>query len=304
MAKKSKTSNSEIKKNTVLFLVEGDSDQHALEYSIQELFDVVDSRYRIVFAKQKQPVEVVDDEDDESIVLNEDDENSEEEYDDDELDDDEKEKFGGDVTTAYGVWPKNIEYIINNRFFVPVIHKENLYAKRLLKVIQIVDLDGAYIPDESLVPYEEERYDFDKFFYNTERQVIEGDPIKAAKRNYHKRKNIDALVSKNVIHIQGREVPYSIYYFSSNLDHVINQDANLNGGKVNAADRFAEKYYDDLEGFLTFFDEYNSGEFRGLDYEESWNLVRDRTKTYSIQPGTNLHLLLREILEKRFSLPK
>lgn len=293
------------KKNTVLFLVEGDSDQHALENSIQELFDTLDPKYRIVFAQQKHRAEPDEGADDESTIIESEDDNLGYGFDDyTEGTEDENDEYGGDITTSYGVWPRNIEHEISQRFFVPIINKENLYAKQLLQVIQLVDLDGAYLSEERLVPFAPERKDRSKFYYNTDRLLIEGDPGKISKRNYHKRKNIDYLVSRETIHIQGKEVPYAIYYFTSNLDHVIHQNANLEGSKVSAADAFAAQFYDNLPGFINFFDKFDSGEFCGLGYEESWALVRDMTCARSIMPGTNLYLLLRELRDKVFPLPR
>ena len=320
MAKKIKPK-AEIKKNTILFLVEGRSDKLALELPLQDLFDRVDPRYKVIFALMKHRVEPPCDEDDDlpEEIENEDDtaadayadereEDAEDESeDDDEYDDDDNfdiaYDFGGDITATRDVWPRNIEKEISHRFFVPIIRKENVYARRLLKVIQIVDLDGAYLPEEALVPYAQQRAGMEGLYYNTEQNVIEGDPQKISRRNFHKRANLDALVSKNEIHIQNHKVPYAVYYFSSNLDHVLHHNAN-NKNKINMAEDFSMRFLDDPYGFCEYFNSIVPPAFAGLCYEETWDLVRESAGRLSIQPVTNLHLLLNEILNGEFPEPK
>ncbi len=272
--------------NIIVFLVEGDSDQIALEHGLSELFFSVSLDYEIRFLQQQRIVNSSGDEMDDSV----------EEDNGDDLPEDEEYKFGGDITTSSYVTPNNIETKIANRFIKPAVKEGGgFYEKRIAKIIQIVDLDGAYLTDDQVVPLSADRSDWDGIFYNTEDGVIETqDREKAIDRNERKRKNLDYLISltENGIKIKTHTIPYEIYFFSSNLDHFINKDANMKCGKRAYADRFNRTYGLFTEKFCKYFlDDPDS--IGHMGYYESWDEIKQGVN--SVKRFTNIDCLIKKL---------
>ncbi len=185
----------------------------------------------------------------------------------------------GDMTSRNGVTPVNIAAEIGN--FVKRYSEKYFYDQNdFLEVVQIVDMDGAYINDKAIV-----RAVNGKTVYLKDR--IEVDiPERIIHRNRKKRDNLNRLISLNKV---WGSIPYSIYFFSSNLDHVIHNDANLpDNKKESQAARFAKIYLNNNAGFLRFInDPVLSG---GSTYKESWTCIR--TGLNSLHRCTNLSVFL------------
>lgn len=114
------------KRKIVLFLVEGKSDREALQLAIPELYDEIDEDIEVYFPIIRK----------------------------------EEEEKGGDITSTnyenkqgkhYWVHPSNIEEAIYELFLDDFFDKEKILPKDISEIIQIVDTDGAYIPDECVV---------------------------------------------------------------------------------------------------------------------------------------------------------
>ena len=85
------------------------------------------------------------------------------------------------------------------------------------------------------------------------------------------------------LHMVLKTIPYSVYYFSSNMDHVRYNQANLTPKeKDDLADLFDEEYADKPEEFVRFMRE-SSFTVRGT-YEDTWDFIRldkNSVKRYS-----------------------
>ena len=284
MAKKDKN-----KKRTpiyIVFLVEGDSDIIVLQTPISELIFNKNPDYEVRFLLQHRLINKSGDEMDDL----------EEESEDEEII--EEYAVGGDITSSSFVKPKNIEERIRKRFITPATKSEGLYPKYIAKIIHIVDLDGVYIPDENVIPLSPERAGQDGIYYDGEKGIMEAPSIKnAIQRNTDKRKNLDYLLSLHdqKIKIGSKMIPYEIYYFSSNMDHYVNNDPNLKKGKRAAADHFLRrKINNEASLFCSFFlnDEDSLGK---IGYWESWDEIKKGTN--SIRRHTNIDCLIRRLLE-------
>ena len=283
MAKRSKEKREKPQANVILFLVEGDSDVIALETPLALLIDEKHPEYQVMFLQQHKLVnqngdEMDDDPDDDFIP--------EAKYD-----------IGGDVTTTPCDNPEKIVQKINSRFIQPAINNEGIYPKRIARIIQITDLDGAYIPDEGVRGYQPEREGYKKPYYNANQRVIETNYIEGIiERNRIKRRNTDYLYSltNEGIKIKQKTIPYEIYYFSSNLDHFINNDANIKEGKRDLADRFLRTYGLETEEFCKFFFE-DAGSIGKMGYSESWDMIREGSN--SIGRYTNIDCLIQKLLD-------
>lgn len=274
--------------NIVAVLVEGESDQIALETSLSELIFTVFPDYQVFFLLQQRLVSSSDDELDDSN-----------EADEDESCEDQKYKYGGDITTSSFVNPSNIETKITNRFIKPAVKAgSGFYPKRIAKIIHIVDLDGAYLSDECIVPLSPDRSNRESPYYNSDAYIIETQKIdNIIDRNKRKQKNLDYLLSLSDqgIKIGTRTIPYEIYFFSSNLDHFINHDANIESGKKYYADRFLRTYGLDTEQFCQYFFD-DSASIGYMGYYESWAEVKCGTN--SVRRYTNIDCLIRRLQEE------
>lgn len=68
-------------------------------------------------------------------------------------------------------------------------------------------------------------------------------PDHVKERNLCKSANLDVLTSLSSIKIGSKKIKYSVYYFSSNLDHFLYRDANSDEhGKVRRAAEFSMKH--------------------------------------------------------------
>ena len=281
--------------NIVVFLVEGESDQIALESGLSELIFTAFPDYEVRFLLQQRLVNAagdeLDDSNDEGDDLSEDDEV--------ELIEEEEYKLGGDITSSSFVTPTNIETKITNRFIIPAVKAGGgFYEKKIVKIIQIVDLDGAYLNEEHLAPLAAERSDWEGLFYNPDAGVIETDNREdTLDRNERKQKNLDYLLSltETGIKIKSSTIPYEIYFFSRDLDHFINNDPNMKSGKKKHADRFNRAYGLYVDRFCKFFFD-DPGAIGHMGYDESWNEVKRGSN--SVKRFTNIDCLIKKLMDE------
>lgn len=246
------------KRKIVLFLVEGKSDQEALQLAISELYDQIDESIEVFFP---------------TMVEGED-------------------EKGGDITSKFKVFPNNIEDKIYEFFLKDFFDKQKIMPKDVSEIIQIVDMDGAYISDD-MIQMGENPIGENRPYYNLDTILtlnVEG----IIKRNDQKRKNIDYLSSLRMIKVKQKTVKYSVYYFSSNLDHFLHHDANLDyREKRSKADAFARQYIGNAKGFIERILE-DSGASKNMSYDQSWDFIKT-VGVNSLQRHTNLDVLLKEL---------
>lgn len=278
--------------NVVIFLVEGDSDQIALETGLSELIFSAFPDYEVRFLLQQRLVSSSDVEMDDSNDTEEEESCGEQEY-----------KYGGDITTSSFVTPSNIETKIANRFIKPATKAGGgFYPKLIAKIIHIVDLDGTYLPEKCIVPLSTERADWKGLYYNgTDGSIESHEREDTIDRNERKQKNIDYLLSlsNQGIKIETRTIPYEIYFFSSNLDHFINHDANLKTCKKYNADLFLRTYGLFPERFRQFFFD-DSASIGHMGYYESWAEIKRESN--SVKRFTNIDCLIISLLEEAKSI--
>ena len=147
-------------------------------------------------------------------------------------------------------------------------------AKNIKEIIQIIDIDEAFI-DNSLIRENKEK---DKFFYT--REGIEyWNPSIVKERNERKQRRIKLLRDRKTIDVFEREIPYTILFFSINIDDFHYEEA-LNWStdqKNEQAARFARTYYytKSKEERIAFFKSLfskNPDEFPST-IEEAWDYV-------------------------------
>lgn len=261
----------------IIVIVDGYSDKRLLETSLSEFFERKYGDNTIVkFASLKQ--------------------------------DDGKE--GGDITSLYGSTPEKIEMLINTKIINPKLDLESLYPKHVTEIIHIIDTDGVFIKDEKVLEFDpEDEVPIDKHILYFEDHIATDDVDGICERNAKKRANIKKLMEfckdgfpvKKYVLTESRGnkattkssfAPYSLYYFSVNMDHFTSNVLNIEGGKVALAEEFLNKHgdgYDDLRKFI----EENDPELTMMTYEESWNYIMKDCN--SLKKHTNLGILLASI---------
>ena len=203
-------------------------------------------------------------------------------------------KDWGDFTTKNGITPRTAAGCINKLYINPLLRTKGLSPDCIGEIIHIVDMDGAYIEDSNIA-LEPTR---EKYYYSNDGMLLTSNVEIAKDRNSMKRENIDYLYNLDFINNRGCSIPYSMYFFSSNLDHVLHGDANMPFGheKVRRAEEFARKYEDNPEDFLKAIESI-PGTLLDMTYEETWDYIRKRG-SHSIEPHTNINILLRKIMGK------
>lgn len=150
------------------------------------------------------------------------------------------------------------------------------------KIVQIFDMDGAYIPETAVVKGESS-----KFVYSTT-SIACKDQEKVKSRNSKKREMMDYLLS--LADING--ISYHCYFMSSNLDHALYNQQNLSDeDKKKYADAFYEKFLGVEKYFIDFlkFDAVN-----GVpdSFPASWRYIKEDLR--SLERHTNLHIYFLE----------
>ena len=250
------------KRKIVLFLVEGKSDREALQITIPELYDQIDENIEVFFPIMRDVQNNAEDE------------------------------AGGDITSRFGVHPRTIESDIYDLFLKNFFDEQKILPKDVSEIIQIVDTDGVYVPDDA-VSEGKNPNGTDKTYYGTN-SIICSNTRNIIKRNEYKRENLDYLSSLNTLKVRQKSPRYSVYYFSCNLDHFLHNSANLDHTlKRSLSEKFARNYIGDPEGFANAI----SGDpdaATGMDYAESWNFIKEGLN--SLQRHTNLNVLFDNLI--------
>ena len=116
----------------------------------------------------------------------------------------------GDMTSDWSVNGKNAVKTVNAHIEME-LKRYGLTKKDILKVIHLVDTDGAFIPKQQVFSSEtgEIRY--------FEDHIETGSPETIAKRNEQKSQVLHRLCQTGKV----GAVPYGIYYFSRNLERTL-----------------------------------------------------------------------------------
>ena len=240
------------KRKVVLFLVEGKSEINLLSQNISMLYDIVDPEIEVFFP---------------TII--------------------EKNQNGGDITSKYGIHPGVIEKCIYKLFMKSFFDKEKLYPKDIIEIIHIVDTDGVYIPDEN-IKYKANSDISNKIYYG-ENEILTANIESTLERNQRKRQNLDYLSSLSQIKVVSKTIKYSIFFFSTNLDHFLYENANLDiRSKTNIADSYAKQFENNPSGFISSIENTN-GCLLNMNYEQSWEFIKHDIN--SIKRHTNINIL-------------
>ena len=188
----------------------------------------------------------------------------------------------GDVLTRDFVAPDRIIAAVNEQI---KLFRGNIYKPGdFCKVVHLADTDGAFIPEDAVVA---EAVEGRQYPFYTDTQILTPEPANIIDRNARKGRNIAKLASTGRV----GGIPYSFYYFSCNLDHVLHGRNNLSEAEKIACSRdFDLQYADDPNAFIRFMKD-ESFAVQGT-YQETWAFIKQGT--HSLERHSNFRIELPE----------
>lgn len=193
--------------------------------------------------------------------------------------------MNGDITADYRTRPDTIIGQLGNHI-KKHLDRNKLRFDDLVQIILVVDTDGAFIPDVHVIVGERE-YKKYPFYLNDSIVTINSEEQKKIQiRNHRKVSNLKRIIALPKV----RTIPFGVYYFSCNMDHVFHDDANLDDyKKVAMAEKFEDRYGENYEGFIECLrNSFPQG--AECSYDSSWNFIAEGTN--SLKRNSNFILFL------------
>ena len=186
----------------------------------------------------------------------------------------------GDITSDSTVTLDNVEDRIY-KTVQNVMKDKKLRNSDVIQIVQIFDMDGAYIPDEAVI--HGETYALE---YSTTNISCKS-PSRAIERNEGKRELMNYLLTKTMI----KSFPYEMYFMSCNLDHALYNEINLDKDlKIERADQFYDKFAGKEYLFPVFLETDVANGVPG-EMKASWKYIRE--ELHSLERHTNLHVFFK-----------
>lgn len=184
----------------------------------------------------------------------------------------------GDVTSEVGVSYDNVTkrvLEIIKSFLKKYPYKQN----DILRIIHLVDTDGAFVDEHCILQADVQRVQY------FEDKILAQNPKSIINRNKRKTDALSRLSTTSQIY----KSPYSVYYNSCNLEHVLYNSIRefSDEEKNDLADDFSLKYENKIDEFIDFISDETFA-VRGK-YKETWTYIM--TGYNSLQRHTNMHLI-------------
>lgn len=196
----------------------------------------------------------------------------------------------GDILTQASVTRDEILAHVNKQ--VSYAMQEYKYrADDIKEVIHLVDMDGVYINQESIKEVKE----ISHIQYGREVMYVK-DFNQIVKRNKQKTLNLSRLIEATYLKRSNRRIPYSLYYMSINLDHIVCNDPNLPSPylKAKASYDFVETFRGKESSFIDFTKRLILGEANS--YMTSWKAIED--SRHALRRATNLYFFISHLISK------
>ncbi|WP_416177438.1 hypothetical protein [Dialister sp.] len=193
--------------------------------------------------------------------------------------------MNGDITADYRTKPDTIIGQLGSHI-KKHLDKKKLKFDDLIQIILVVDTDGAFIPDDHVIvgarAYRKYPFYLDDSIVTANLEEQE----KIQVRNHRKVSNLKRIIFLPKV----RKIPFCVYYFSCNMDHVFHNDANLDDDhKVSMAENIEDKFRGNYKGFI----DYLRNSFpKGVkwSYDSSWSFIEQGTN--SLKRNSNFVLFL------------
>ncbi len=205
----------------------------------------------------------------------------------------------GDITSAEGADINSITQDIADKVDEYLFSERPLKISDIFRIVHILDTDGAFIPDARIMKQTGQ----DKPFYDDECILCESIPG-LQKRNRRKSQIMRKLAGMRSVTYRnekflkgkksggGRKIPYQAFFLSCNLEHVLHNQRNVpDDQKADLAYAFADRYQEDLPGFVEFF---NSDFAIQKNYPETWSYLYQGVN--SLSRCSNFHIYLNQLV--------
>lgn len=157
------------------------------------------------------------------------------------------------------------------------ISKKYFKKSDIVKIVHITDLDGTYIKPENIIYEDNKRIEYCS-------ECIKTNNIQnIRKRNITKSGILNKLSSTKEI----SGIPYKIFFFSTNLEHVLHNIQNATREEKNTlSQKFEDRFYNNSEDFIKFIsnDKYAINQ----EYEKTWDFIKEENN--SLKRYTNFNL--------------
>lgn len=189
----------------------------------------------------------------------------------------------GDLTTQRD-GGKNPRERVRNRVLAHIGRSSGYGWNDLERIVQIGDTDGAFVPDDSVLPSGGRAIEY------TDSSILTPDPVGICLRNKEKATAMRQLARIGSLTYRKKSVPYELYYFSRNMEHALHGEAGTlsRSEKVGLANKFRRRYGNDPDGFRKFVK--GDGVLVPGDYEQTWEYLEEGL--HSLERGSNIGLLV------------
>ncbi len=173
------------------------------------------------------------------------------------------------------------------------LEKYKFLPNDLTAVVHITDADGCFIAPECVKV--DERIE-QNLFYTEDAILVKSDKRKEQieQRNDMKAKNARILIANDHFSINRMKVPYQLFYFSTNLEHVLwNERNEIPTEKIQKADEFMDNLTCTIEEYLSTYLPVSSELSYREKIKKSWSFLMEGC--HSLHRGTNLPLLFQMI---------
>ncbi|MFS0774836.1 hypothetical protein ABC255_02190 [Neobacillus sp. 3P2-tot-E-2] len=182
----------------------------------------------------------------------------------------------GDITTDKFTTVANVNIKVNDQI-KSFLSRYHFKKSDLLKVIHLIDTDGAFVRENYI-----QEDDVDGFIYSP--AFIKARKVESVLQRNQKK---SAILNKLCTCSKVSDIPYSMYYFSCNLEHVLHNECNMDDSKKDeVASEFTDKFFGIEEEFVEFI---RNDEFAVPgDYKETWDFIK--RDNHSLKRHCNFHL--------------
>lgn len=209
--------------------------------------------------------------------------------------------YGTDITQKENIDVNNILKELNKAVFNgfnELKRKYKISLDDITKIYHIVDSDGVYIPDDCVKHKDSHLFSSESKIEYTSNCIYTSTENYIKKRNARKSCILNKLYTKKEITISdnnlSRTIPYSIFYMSTNMEHVLH---NIQNPSRNQKDELADKWEFDVADNIVkineFFDDKNNYISTG-NYIDTWTELKSGLN--SLSRLTNFKLLINEML--------
>lgn len=211
-------------------------------------------------------------------------------------------EFRCDVLTA----PRHAETFLQRNGFLPKpvardtvrelvdrhLRSRGLEWAQLGCIMQVCDLDGAFVPDDHIV----QQSGAEGISY-TENLTFTPDPGLTLADHAEKRRSADVLIACNALKGRRCEIPYRLFHVSRNLEHAfVGETGNLSEReKMGVSARQAARYAADPNKFRAMLDSLAMMHGSPASWEASWRYAMEGT--HSLERGSNLAFAIPWITE-------